>query len=260
MRWLIVSSTRLHSKVHCSCTNKPHSGRLLFLDNTLKGIIQRFEDEYPETRIPLANPTADNASDVSETFAPNSLFSSSNSQHFPTDPNSTATSFANSATLSNDSDEDDELSQTLRRRHNDVSLAARALSIEEGQALKLDQQLKRTLLKPQSQDYLYGTSGSAEEADAEPEHVKALRAKLEALSGEEWKAFVERQGVEGAMKTMFEKAEYLRKLQEEDPGQFAKVRDMIMQKLREKEGDLGGGDDDDVSAPPVETAEVTVED
>jgi hypothetical protein len=134
-------------------------------------------------------------------------------------------------------------------------LAARALSIEEGQAHKLGNQLRRTLLKPQSEDYLHGTSGSTEEVDAEPEHLKTLRAKLESLSGDEWKACVERTGWDGAIKMVHEKAEYLRKLQEEDPAEFAKVRDLIMQKVREKEGDLGGNDDDAAATTSVPVAE-----
>lgn len=248
MKWLFVCSTSLLCSLFVS--NKPHSGRLLFLDNTLKSIIQRFEDEYPETRIPPA-------SDVSETSVPNTLLSSSNSQNLPSDTHSATTSF-DSTILANDSDDDDEIHPALRSRHNsDVSLAARALSIEEGQAHKLGHQLKRTVFNSQSEPYLHGTSGSTEEVDAEPEHLKMLRAKLESLSGDEWKACVEQEGWDGTIKMVHEKAEYLRKLQEEDPAEFAKVRDLIMQKVREKEGDLGGNGDAAATTTSIAVAETT---
>jgi hypothetical protein len=108
---------------------------------------------------------------------------------------------------------------------------------------------------------LHGTSGSAEEVDAEPEHLKTLRAKLESLSGDEWKAHIQQEGWDEAIKMVRENAEFLRKLQEVDPAEFAKVRDLFMQQVKEKEGDLGHHSDGAAaaSASVAGTAETAVE-
>src|SRR5579871_4281096 len=110
MKWLTVCTTLFLCSLFVY--NKSHSGRLIFLDNTLKSIIQRFEDEYPETRISPAQP-----SDISEASVPNTLPSSSNSQILPSEVHSTTASFSDSAILVNDSEDDDELATTLRSRH-----------------------------------------------------------------------------------------------------------------------------------------------
>ena len=92
-------------------------GRLLFLDQTLQGMIQRFEDEYPETRL--------QPSDAASTTS-SKLSSSPPTSAVPTLENSVSTDFTAA-----ESDEDEP--STLRSRNNsDVSLASRHMSLEEG--------------------------------------------------------------------------------------------------------------------------------
>jgi len=219
-------------------TNTLCLGRLLFLDNTLRGVIQRFEDEYPETRLAPPDAKPDTISETSVS-PPNSVLSSSNSKELGT---SAGTSIVDGKSLAAESDEeaegDDEERPTLRSRHNsDVSLAARALSIEEGQAHRLGAAIKRTFLRPQSEDHLHQTTGSEEELAAEPPHLRALRVKLESISGDEWRRIVERHGgFEAAFKDITAKAEELKRLREEDPEEFKRVEDVIRERWETAQG------------------------
>jgi len=223
------------------------------LDNTLRGVIQRFEDEYPETRLPPTDVKSDAISETSVS-PPNSLLSSDYSKEPGT---SAGTSIVDGKSLVAESDEelevDYEEQPTLRSVHNsDVSLAARALSIEEGQAHRLGAALKRTLLRPQSEDHLHKTTGSAEEIAAEPAHLRALRAKLESISGDEWRRQVEEHGgFEAALKEVTETAEGLRRLREDDPDEFKRVEAVIRATLEREQGVDKADKTDEVAAEPA---------
>ncbi|KAK8188783.1 uncharacterized protein BKA78DRAFT_236712, partial [Phyllosticta capitalensis] len=100
--------------------------RLLFLDNTLQGIIQRFEAEYPECRPSVLAPT-----------------------------NGPVVNDAASAHTGGDSDMEDYLDEEylpplgLRSRHNsDVSLASRAQTLEEGRVHRMGQSVRRDVIRP----------------------------------------------------------------------------------------------------------------
>ncbi|KAF2432792.1 RNI-like protein [Tothia fuscella] len=207
--------------------------RLLFLDNTLQGMIQRFEDEYPECRvtpsIPIPATTAgaqeyeDAASTISS--APNSLNSPFSSSITTTD------SMVNSMTFQG-SDSEEELSTSLRKshdpvrlsRHNsDVSLAARALSIEEGHVHRMGQKVKRDVLSTAN-----GAVGVDEDPELEPVHMKVLRAKLEALKGEELRDSVISEGWEKAADSVSEKASVLRQLQRDNPEELRRLHERFV--------------------------------
>ncbi|KAK7514095.1 uncharacterized protein IWZ02DRAFT_484303 [Phyllosticta citriasiana] len=150
--------------------------RLLFLDNTLQGIIQRFEAEYPECRPvsqplnpqELSNRLANSLSSISSSSlrtdndyatAPTSSTSTNAGDSVPSEslpaPASGLVNDAASAHTGGDSDMDDYLDEEylpplgLRSRHNsDVSLASRAQTLEEGRVHRMGQSVRRDVIRP----------------------------------------------------------------------------------------------------------------
>jgi len=146
------------------------AGRLLFLDNTLRGIIERFEAEYPETRLPGLQPTHDMGEVLSRTTSASSVTAITDT-HASTLPTSLTTSMSH---LSDGADSDSDHGgkplheqRTMAKRNSDVSLVAKAQAAEEGKVLRIGQQLNH--------------HEHADEA-GEEEHVRVLREKLRALN------------------------------------------------------------------------------
>jgi hypothetical protein len=133
-----------------------HAGRLLFLDNTLRRMIERFEDEYPECRLPASeaeghvNMSASTDAIVSGSSSSISTSSPARSYSTATHPHSIGQSTMTSAFDADSSDDEDDVSpepSLTRSRHaSDVSLASKALSIEEGRVHRIGQNLKRDIL------------------------------------------------------------------------------------------------------------------
>jgi hypothetical protein len=202
-------------------------------------MIQRFEDEYPECRVtpPVAVPTTetgaadDAASSVSSTTASLiSPFSSSTAN---------ADSMTNSTTLQGtDSDDEGNINHSrvrLSRHNSDVSLAARALSIEEGHMHRMGQKVKRALISPPN-----GTiDGEIEDPDLEPDHIKALKEKLATIKSEELRDSVLTEGWEKTGDNVIEKGLALRKMEHEDPEGLKRWREELCRQgaLGEEEGE-----------------------
>ena len=173
------------------------------LDSTLSGIIQRFEDEYPETRP-----------------------AQSQEQSTPSD---STTSAAKNSTLMNPSgdeevdlevDEDDDPTSTalhppshLSRHGSIAEMHSKHLAQEEGHMHRFGQKLRRNILRPQHEDHHHGTTGLEEE----PEHIVKLRSRLEQLSGDEIKHEIKQNGIDSVMKAIGNDAEQLKQLAEADP-------------------------------------------
>ncbi|KAK5170445.1 Microtubules assembly and stabilization protein [Saxophila tyrrhenica] len=186
--------------------------RLLGLDQTLQSMITRFEEEYPETRI--SAPSA--AGGPSET---SSLTDQSTNQ--------LATIKSNDPLAPASDDEQDDLDEltsvrpTVSRHNSDVSLASRALSMEEGRLHRIGQQLRREVI-----DSPRSTEGGAdwapwrkpEQSEQEAERFKKFREKIEGTSGEEIRKIIEKEeGWDGLLRKIGGTYEDLRKLQEQDP-------------------------------------------
>lgn len=129
-------------------------------------MIQRFEDEYPETRIPLQASTAPE---------------SGGSQHSGDEGNGITSTDANlSSSLQDienaiDDEETDQYAICLSRTSSMTSLHSRAMTSEEGHVHRLGQNLRRDFLNPS-----FGEGDSNDES-----HVAALREKLDRLHGEQ---------------------------------------------------------------------------
>ena len=185
------------------------------LDSTLERIIQRFEEEYPETRLPPlpTSPPLENVTSLGSSFADASILSAS----------------ADSNQLSKVPSVDDYLDETpnevngsegvrLARTGSNASLAAKALHDEEGRMHRFGQTLRRDILKPTgTDDYSHGTSVND---PPESEHLIALRSKLENLTGEDIRTQVEEKGADSVVKEIGITLEELRALQRADPEEF----------------------------------------
>lgn len=184
------------------------AGRLHFLDQTLQGMIERFEREYPETRLPTAHaipahpPTAIEPIEAA-TSSPRSRASSIISAISPAGSGSVMSDFGAGRETSADmvDNEDGDFfqkttTQAGSRRGSMVDLASRAQAFEEGRMLKLGQRFRREVLPPVgTTDYLHGTSDADPE---EPEHLATLRASIEELGSDQIRATLNTQGLEAA--------------------------------------------------------------
>jgi hypothetical protein len=197
------------------------SGRLLFLDNTLQGMIQRFEEEYPGCRVSTERmPTTVSAADDAE---------SSISSHSIIEPSSLGDSNLSTGTTLQGTDSDEELSSgytRISRPSSDISLASRAQAKEEGHVHRASQRLKREILPAAglSDAVTLGLTDPVRE----PEHLKIVKARLEAMSSDEWLELVRGEGWEQAAKHTIDKAEFLRDLEQTDPAELRRIRDLMI--------------------------------
>jgi hypothetical protein len=181
-------------------------------------MIQRFEDEYPECRVPPAELGAPIKDIVSDTASSPSSF---------TDP------FNGNKTGDDEIDpaEDDEqaVKVHMSRHNSDVSLASRFLTQEEGQMHRFGQQLRRDVLR--EPDITLPTTRTNDTA----EHLQALRARLEVMTGEEIKQKVESLGPKNVLKYLGTTHEELLLLEKQDPEGYEKFRDAQLMALRNRE-------------------------
>jgi hypothetical protein len=157
-------------------------------------MIDRFESEYPETRVPP--PPELLPPDVHDILYLSTPIQSPSPASYADTSLSHAVSSTNGK--ESESDEEDESYNQMRlrrssRQASDVSLAAKALGREEGTVHKLGQQVKRKILGHEHQDADSETRDSsmpgspplpAEGADSniqeriEDEHIRVLKEKL----------------------------------------------------------------------------------
>lgn len=201
--------------------------RLLFLDQTLEGMIQRFEDEYPETRLQPFD-TASSQSSVPSTSPPASSV--------PTLGNSIPE-------LNQPESEEDEL-MTLRSRHNsDVSLASRYMSEEEGRLHRFGHRVRTNLLNPSRPTSAHDESSSAllsgtMDDQGLPAHLMSLREYFSNYSGKEMRNMIEGKGWEQAFDQIVENAEELKNLEREDPAAFKTFRESQIAALKNRNPDI----------------------
>ncbi|KAL1592735.1 Microtubules assembly and stabilization protein [Paraconiothyrium brasiliense] len=205
--------------------------RLIFLDQTLQGMIKRFEDEYPETRV--RSQSTDAASTTS------SIPSSS-------PPLSTVPTLSTSATENVFHDSDDDEPKALRSRHNsDVNLASRAQTLEEGRLHRLGHRIRTEFINPSrpssSHSEQANISGSMNDLGLPP-HVMALRNHFATYSGEQIRDLTEGAGWEKAFNDIVENAEELKRMEKENPEEFAKFRDTQIAALKNASPSFEFGD------------------
>lgn len=192
-------------------------------------MIERFENEYPETRLATssdANSSHSRASSILSTSPPLSSV--------PT----MTDSFTDPTTQESDEDEP----RLLRSRHNsDVSLASRSMSIEEGALHRFGHRVRTGLLNPSrptsshsDQAFISGTMDD----QGLPEHLRALREYFMNFSGDELRTKIQGLGWEKAFDSVVENAQELKNLESEDPVAFKRFRESQIASLKNRNPDL----------------------
>lgn len=209
------------------------TGRLVFLDQTLQGMIKRFEDEYPETRIPSSD-AASTSSSIPSSSPPLSAV-----------PTLSTSATSNADNVFHDSDEDEP--KALRSRHNsDVSLASRAQTLEEGRLHRLGHRLRTEFINPSRPNSSSHTeqselSGSMQDIGLPP-HVMALRHHFASYTGEQIREMTEGAGWEKVFNDIVDNAEELKRMEKENPEEFAKFRDTQIAALKNANPDVDFSD------------------
>ncbi|KIX96196.1 uncharacterized protein Z520_07974 [Fonsecaea multimorphosa CBS 102226] len=197
--------------------NHENYRRLFFLDQTLQRMIQRFEDEYPETKVtslsppngnsmPSPDPSMEDTSVLSESLDSNGLLKMTDADdYFPAEREA-----------------HDDYALKLSRTSSNTSLAAKAFTDEEGRMHRFGQSMRREVLKPTGMDdTLHGSRAT----DADPPHLAALRSKLDELRGEDIRYRVEREGADNVLRELGLNAQELLMLREQDPEGFNAFRE-----------------------------------
>ncbi len=183
----------------------------MYLDQTLERTIKRFEDEYPESR-PKQSPSI---------IAVDSRNSSYHEP--PAGPLSRLTSLEEAEPTPQTEGEPEPYSLNLSRTQSGTSLAARALTQEEGRMHRFGQHMRREVLRPTgTNDVLHGTS---EDDAPEAAHLAALRQKLEGHSGDYIRDQVRQKGADDLIMELGINAQELRVLEREDPQAFVVMKD-----------------------------------
>ncbi|TKX23281.1 hypothetical protein C1H76_4348 [Elsinoe australis] len=258
---LLGSARKIRARLQPALVKEATAGdemayrRLLFLDKTLEGMILRFEDEYPECR--LAPPGGDGRSPGGASAGKEGSISSFGSAiESPVLNRGSAEVGAGHQVLlgansAGEGDSDEELLAGLRRpsrRGSEVSLANKALSIEEGRMHRLGHGIRQDLAhgvgsganSPSRPGTAAGekgqgegdadaasvvTEGSADgeaKADAALEgidmHLKELTRRLDEMSGSDVKELVEgSDGWDKVMEKVGANIEELRVMKQRDP-------------------------------------------
>ncbi|KOC11710.1 cell wall biogenesis protein [Aspergillus flavus AF70] len=174
---LLESARNIRTRIQSALVREDRAGndinyrRLQFLDFTLHRMIQRFEDEYPETRI-IPQPVFATAPDSS---SQNSGDDVTGGATFGTQP---ITDQGDECAI--DDEDADQYALGISRASSMTSLHSRAMTSEEGHVHRLGQNLRRDFLNP---SFNQGDGDSSLTLD--DAHIAALREKLERLQGEQ---------------------------------------------------------------------------
>lgn len=176
------------------CSSNDASDRLLFLDQTLEGIIGRFEDEFPETR----------QANVSLTPPARS----------PLPPPQRQQSFS-SAEVEEDMETLETEVRSRSRSNSIMSYTSKQLAEEEARALRVGHSFRRGFLQSHF-DLLINPESTTNDPN-DPAHQKHLDHMLEDL-GPEADGIRKKVEEKGAFMTLLEnKAEILKILRDKDP-------------------------------------------
>lgn len=178
--------------------------RLQFLDLTLQGMVERFENEFPETRLDsgstftLTHTARENSDDTR-------FSSGQKSQKLDMEAVSIEPHVSD--------DEGNFVHHSLSRRNSDVSLASRALGLEEGRMHKWGQELRRSLIKPDE-----GLQHENSALNISPYHLQLLRDMVKEFEGKEIRERIEKEGTDSVIAELSNEASALRsELKASDP-------------------------------------------
>lgn len=184
---LLSSARNIRTRIQSALVREDTAGndtnyrRLQFLDFTLHRMIQRFEDEYPETRI-TQQPT------VPETSSPNSGDDGSSQLGGAPGSQTQHNGAHGDNETAIDDDDTDNYALRLSRSSSMTSLHARAMTSEEGHVHRLGQGLRRDFLGPSINPADDGDEDGDDEDNLsgfDYSYINALRDKLDRLHEEQ---------------------------------------------------------------------------
>ncbi|KAK1146457.1 Microtubules assembly and stabilization protein [Aspergillus melleus] len=212
---LLDSARNIRTRIQSALVREDRAGndanyrRLQFLDFTLHRMIQRFEDEYPETRIVPQPVISVNA----ETSSQNS----GEGGNVPLVPG--IPQFANSTDETAVDDEDtDQYAVRLSRSSSITSFHSRALTSEEGHAHRLGQNIRRGFLSPN------WDPADEDSCLSNDSHVSALREKLDRLHEDQARSHFESVGADKAFGELGSTVDELWAIQRQDTEAFEKFK------------------------------------
>jgi hypothetical protein len=209
---LLGSARNIRARIQPALVREDRAGndlnyrRLQFLDITLQKMIQRFEDEYPETRIgPLTSL---------------SVLSDYSSEHAVGDSHD-QTDVTGSSPAANLEDEDaDQYAVKLIRSGSNTSLHSRAMTSEEGHVHRMGQNLRRDLLNPALEK-----SAEALPQPSDNSHIVVLQERLEQMRGDQIRSRIENVGLEEALKEIGISVEDLWTIHNQDAEYFQQFKE-----------------------------------
>ncbi|KAI5860077.1 RNI-like protein [Durotheca rogersii] len=173
--------------------------RLTFLDQTIEGIIKRFEDEFPDTR-----ETSIGAAVQGRAASTPPELGTSLSSSLDADP----------SLLSDTEDMETEVrpGSSRSRSNSIISHTSKALAEEEGRALRVGHRFRRGLIKQEHYDLLM----SPEEIGNDPNHLKVITSMMDEIMGgdEQIKKDIQEKGPIRAFQEHRE--DIIKRLREED--------------------------------------------
>jgi hypothetical protein len=223
---LLQSARKIRTRLQPALIKEATAGdemayrRLLFLDQTLQSMIQRFEEEYPDSRVApngtMPEPTTSMTSSL-ESYFPSSLATGERAE------------LLNHAADADEGD-DDAVKPSMSRHNSDASLASRALTLEEGRLHRLGHHLRREIVESSP---ITSTSAIASEEDddrpsrptAGQQRLEILKERLESTPGNELGPLVEKIGWKAVLDKVGANLDDLRSLQEQDPEAWEQFRD-----------------------------------
>lgn len=173
--------------------------RLVFLDNTLKGIIKRFEDEFPDTRDHDTQPISPDVTEPDQNLATSFTSVADQDSYLPPTAGS------------DNEDEAFSIKPPLSRTNSMVSMSSRALADEEGRILRAGHKFRSGIFKPEHYMLLSGL----EMVGADKNHVRMLHEMLDDIGDEDLLQKAEEIGVVRVFQE--HRDEVLGKLKEADP-------------------------------------------
>lgn len=183
--------------------------RLLFLDNTLDGIIKRFEDEFPETRVSidsgvsLSQPTAD----LKPGGRPHA--SSLDSGSAEADVEGEGDGDTAAVFLSDGEDDTDILPSRLSRSNSIMSLSSKGLTNEEGRMLRVGHRFRSGWFKH------YNLLSGVDDIESDPAHNHVLYELINETNDANINKKLAEKGIVRLFKE--DREEILRILKEQDP-------------------------------------------
>ncbi|KAJ9315924.1 hypothetical protein DTO271D3_3902 [Paecilomyces variotii] len=214
---LLVAARKIRLRIQSALVREDRAGndtnyrRLQFLDYTLQKMIQRFEYEYPETRVaappPPPAPREDTSSQHSDEI---------NDQGISGGSPPSGTNFDDETAI--DDEDTEHYVMGISRSSSNTSLHSRALTSEEGHIHRLGQSIRRDFLK----DYPAANLSSSPLDDS---HIASLREKLERLRGEQIRSRVESVGPDKALEELGCTMEELWLIQKQDAEAFQKFKE-----------------------------------